>query len=135
MKPQPITTRSARSQRGEGNLGNLVKLAIFAILGLAGYQVAPIYMANFKFTDSLAAFVKRFPPNQAGDVQAMEALPLVIEEAGLSQWVSASDCTVRFDGGKGGGQRTVRCPYKRPYKVLGQDRVAEFENEVTQPVF
>lgn len=135
MNPNPTPIVSRRAQRGEGNLGNLIKLAIFAVLGLAGYQVAPIYMQNFKFTDALAAFAKRFPPNTDGDRQAMEALPVLIEEHKLSDWLSASDCTVRFDGGKGGGQRTIKCPYKREYTVLGQKRVAEFANEIAEPVF
>jgi hypothetical protein len=136
MKPHtPFHSPSRRSERGEGNLGNLIKLAIAGTVAVAAFQAAPVFLANFKFRDALSAFARRFPPNPAGDAQAKEALPALIEEQGLSNFVDPANCSIRFDGGKGGGQRTVKCAYKREYTVLGQKRVASFEPEVNEPVF
>jgi len=123
------------SERGEGSMGNVLMLILTALLAMAAFNAGPVFMKNFELSDKLTNISRTFPPGETGNESAREAVASAIEEIGMTEFLTADDCTVTSQGGIG-GTRTVKCVYTREYKLLpGMVRKYTFEPSATSPTF
>ena len=122
---------TADSERGEGRLGSIIGLIVFGAICLAAWNTAPIFIADYSFSDKLNEFA-RMNRYQHNDDRIME---LIMREAGKQRIDT-------YLGGRSGCKittretsRTIECAYKREVEILpGFKHTFAFAPKADQPL-
>jgi hypothetical protein len=118
------------NERGEGRLGGLIVLVLLAALGLAAFNVGPMYFAHYDFQDKVNE-VCRLPRYRASDDEIMRLLMVDVRARGLDPWIGPDSFRITTSEHR----RRIDLYYEREVKVLpGWKRLFKFEYTAEQPL-
>jgi hypothetical protein len=120
-----------RSERGEGQVGVIIVLALVVAVGLAAWNVIPVYYEHYDFTDAMEE-ICRTPRYKARDDKAiMDMLMKEVDNRGLYEWIGPES----FEISTSGRNRVIDLYYEREFTVLpGWTMTKEFEYIAEQPL-
>jgi hypothetical protein len=117
-------------ERGEGRLGTIVMLAIMILIGLACWNIIPVYFANSSFSDKMVEMARR-PRYNNGDDDIMRVLEKEARNLKIEDYINTRTCkiqTMEF-------RRKINCDYDRTVQVIpGFKYTFKFRNEADQPL-
>ncbi len=118
-----------RSERGEGRLQSFIWLGIFALTIYAGWNVVPIYIAQYSLADKVNQICRT--PRSVKDDQLTDMLMKEVVEHRLDGYIQKSCFKVQtLDT-----SRRITCEYDRASKVLpGWTRNFHFKIDADQPL-
>ncbi len=120
----------SENERGEGKLGSVVGLAFLAAVLWAGWNLIPVYYANYSMDDRLVELA-RVPKYRYSDAEVMRLLVKAAAEHNIEQYVNETTCRVTTTEHR----RTIGCEYERTVNVLpGWTRTFQFKLNADQPV-
>ena len=118
------------AQSGEGKLGTIIMLALLAAIGMACWNVIPVYFANSSFSDKMTEMARR-PRQNNGDEEIMRQLEKEARRLKIEDYINARTCKIATQEFR----RKINCDYDRTLQVLpGIKYTFEFRNEADQPV-
>jgi hypothetical protein len=121
------------SERGEGKLGGLILLAVILAVGLAAWNVVPVYFDHYDFVDKVNEICRapRHVTRRGGDETIRKMLMDEVRKRRLGQWVDLESFTVSTTE-RG---RTIDLYYEREVEVLpGWKKTFKFEYTADQPL-
>jgi hypothetical protein len=119
-----------RSEKGEGRLSGLLWLVGFAALAYAGWNLFPVYFANYSLQDKMIE-VARLGRSMNPDEKILDILMKEVRELDLSPYVQRSDFRVQSEEQR----RRIGVEYDREAMVLpGWKKNFHFNIEVDQPL-
>jgi hypothetical protein len=119
------------SERGDTRLGTLIFFALLIAVGLAAWNLIPVYYEHYDFTDAVED-VCRTPRYKARtDKAVMDLLMKEVRQRGLEQYIGPDNfqvaTTVRG--------RTIKLNYQREVQILpGWTKVIKFDYTSEQPL-
>lgn len=119
------------SERGDTRLGTLVFFALLAAVGLAAWNVIPVYYEHYDLTDAVEN-VCRTPVYKARTPERIKEMLLTeVRNREMEQWVFPDsfkiDTTAR--------NRRIQLTYEREVNILpGWKRVFKFNYTAEQPL-
>jgi hypothetical protein len=117
-------------QTGEGKLSGIIWLALLAALLYAGWNVGPVYMANYVLADKMNE-IARSPRGTTGDDKIYDMLMKEVREQGLVDHVRRQNFRVQTLE----TSRKITLDYERPGEILpGWKHIFRFHNVVDQPL-
>jgi hypothetical protein len=117
-------------ERGKGQLSSLLWLIIFGLAVYSGWNVIPVYIANYSFADKVEQ-VARLPRGTNSDEVVRDALMKHVEECNLSPYISRQSCSIRTEQHR----RVITCSYEREATVLpGIPHTFRFNISADQPL-
>ena len=120
----------AESERGEGKLGTLVGLAFLVAVLWAGWNLIPVYYANYALSDRLVELA-RTPKYRYPDEEVMRLIVKAAAEYNVEKYVNETTCKVTTTEHR----RTIGCQYERVVNVLpGWTRTFQFKLTADQPI-
>jgi hypothetical protein len=119
------------SEKGEGKLGTLILFALLFAVGLAAWNLIPVYYAHYDFTDAVEE-ICRTPRYKARDQKAIkDMLNKEVFDRQLEQWITPES----FQISESQRSRVIHLYYERTVKVLpGWDKLIKFEYTAEQPL-
>ena len=115
---------------GEGKFGTIVGLLVMAAIGLALWNVIPVYFANYSFSDKMTELARAMKYSHPDD-EIMRKLMLEARALRIEDYVTPQNC--KIDTGE--HNRKITCEYVRTVEVVpGYKHRFHFKNEVNQPV-
>jgi hypothetical protein len=119
-----------RNEAGEGKLGSIIWLLVLVGVGMAIWNVGPVYMANYTFNDKLNQ-IARSPRYRATDERIMNDIMKAVSEEKLENFVTRQSCKVNTMETR----RTIACAYERTVNVFpGWTHTFQFKNDADQPL-
>lgn len=117
---------------GEGKLGTIVWLVVFIAMGVAIWNVAPVYIANYSFADKVNQIARTPRWGASGsDERIVEQLVKAASEEKLEQYVNRQTCRINTMDTR----RTIVCEYGRQVNVIpGWRHNFNFKIEADQPL-
>src|SRR5688572_11450773 len=116
-------------ERGEGKFGTIVGLLVMGAVVLAGWNVIPVYYANYAFHDKMLEFARLDRNNKDEDIfkkMMVEARDLKIDE-----YINKQNCQIATHE----RSRKITCAYARTVNVIpGYKHTFRFQNEAEQPL-
>ena len=119
-----------RSERGEGSrLQSLIWLGVFGLLVYAGWNVVPIYIAQYSLADKVNQICRT--PRNVKDEQLVDMMMKEVIEHRLDRYIQKSCFKVQtLDT-----SRRITCEYAREGLVLpGWTRTFRFRIDADQPL-
>ena len=119
------------SERGEGQVGTLILLALVAAVGLAAWNVIPIYYEHYDFTDKVEE-ICRTPKYKARTEKVLQDM-LMKEVANrrLGEWIGPESFTISEND----RSRIIDLYYEREITVLPGWKINKvFEYTADQPL-
>ncbi len=119
------------SERGEGQVGTFIMLGLLIAVGLAAFNVIPVYYAHYDFTDKVEE-ICRTPVYKARTPELIKAMLLKeVRNRRLDQWIRPDSFKISTTD----RSRLIELRYERKAKVLpGWERVLKFEYTAEQPL-
>ena len=119
------------SEKGEGKLGTLILFALLFAVGLAAWNLIPVYYAHYDFTDAVEE-VCRTPRYKARDQRAIrDMLIKEVRNRELEQWITPDSFQISTTD----RNRRIHLYYERDVKVLpGWNKLIKFEYTAEQPL-
>jgi hypothetical protein len=122
------------SQKGEGKLGGLILLVAVVAVGLAAWNLVPVYFAHYDYIDKVNEICRaprHITQRGAGDEVVNKMLMDEARKARLDQWIGPESFTVTTtDRG-----RQIELYYEREVEILpGWKRTLKFEYKADQPI-
>ena len=119
------------SERGEGRLGTFIFFALLAAIGLAAWNVVPVYYDHYDFTDAVEE-ICRTPRYKARTNQVIKDMLLKeVRNRQLGEWIRPDAFVVSTSD----RNRQIQVKYDRTVKVLpGWTRTIRFEYVAEQPL-
>jgi hypothetical protein len=121
-----------KSEKGEGKLGGFILLAVVAALGLAAWNVAPVYLDHYDFVDKVNE-ICRTPKYkvQKGDEGIMKLLTDEVRKRRLDEWIGPESFTISTVD----TSRQIQLYYEREVEILpGWKKTIKFEFKADQPL-
>ena len=119
-----------RNERGEGRLGSFVWLVGIVAVIYAGWNIAPVYIANYALADKVNQ-AARTPRGSVKDDQIAEMLMKDVRENNLDHYIQKSCFQIQTLE----TARRITCSYERTEKVLpGITHTFHFTIAVDQPL-
>jgi hypothetical protein len=120
-----------QNEAGRGRLSSLLWLAIFVALIYAGWNVGPLYYANYILNDKLEE-IARTPRGGHVDEMIAKGIQDALRETELQEYLKPTD----FKIATGEYSRTITVVYEREAKVLpGWPHTFRFTNKVEGKFF
>lgn len=122
--------RETVRQRGEGRLSTIIFLGLLAVLGLALWNVGPVYIADYSLSDHMIQTARRpvFIKEQAIRDLLMEE----VKYQGLRDLIKPGDFKIL----KRDGSRKIELKYERTVEVLPNwTHTFKFEHVVDERTF
>lgn len=117
-------------ERGEGGFQGFLWLAIFALVLYAGWNVIPIYVANYNLADKVNQ-IARSPRGTVKDEQILEMLMKEVRENSLDMYIERGCFHITTLE----TSRRITCDYERVEKVLpGVAHTFHFALNADQPL-
>ena len=108
-----------KSERGEGKLGGLILLVVVLAVGLAAWNIVPVYFDHYDFVDKVNE-ICRTPPYKArkGDESIKEMLMNEVSKRRLGTWIGPESFAVTSSATPGRSSSTTSarsrsCPASR----------------------
>jgi hypothetical protein len=119
------------SERGDTRVGTLIFFALLIAVGLAAWNVIPVYYAHYDFTDAVEE-ICRTPVYKARTPQVIkDMLMKEVRQREMEQWVGPQS----FQISSSQRNRVIRLNYEREVDVLpGWKKVIKFEYTAEQPL-
>lgn len=118
------------SQRGEGKLSGLIWLAAFAAAGYAGWNLFPVYFANYSLQDKMIE-VSRLGRSMNPDEKILDMLMKEIRELDLTPYIRRADIRIATEEQR----RRIWVGYEREVEVLpGWKKRFTFNIAADQPL-
>jgi hypothetical protein len=119
-----------KTERGEGRLGGLVVLVLLAALVYAAWNIAPVYIDHYSFTDKVVE-VCRMPKFKATDDDLYRMLLKEVDDRRLDPWINRENFDIRTtDRG-----RIITLDYEREATILpGWKKTFKFSFKADQPL-
>lgn len=119
-----------RDQKGEGRLGSIIWFVVIVGLGIAGWNVGPVYFNNYALSDKMNE-IARIPRTRNADEKIMDALMKEVRERNLDPYIKRTDFRVSTEEFR----RRIHVEYTRTVDVLpGWKKTFNFVNDVEQPL-
>jgi hypothetical protein len=116
-------------EAGEGRLGTIIWLLVLVGLGIAAWNVAPVYIANYTFADKMTQIART--GRHIHDDRIMDMLMKAGNEEKLEGYITRQSCRMNTMETR----RTVVCEYSRQVDVIpGWKHTFRFKNEADQPL-
>jgi hypothetical protein len=119
------------SERGDTRVGTLIFFALLIAVGLAAWNVIPVYYVHYDFTDAMEE-VCRTPLYKARTPQAIqEMLIKEVRKRELEQWITPDSFQISTTD----RNRRIQLTYDREVTVLpGWKKVIKFDYTAEQPL-
>jgi RecA-family ATPase len=121
------------SERGEGKLGGLILLVVVLAVGLAAWNVVPVYYDHYDFVDKVNEICRapRHVTRKGGDETIMKMLMDEVEKRQLGEWIGPENFKISTTE-RG---RTIDLYYEREAEILpGWKKNFVFEYQADQPL-
>ena len=121
------------SEKGEGKLGGLILLVVLLGVGLAAWNVGPVYYDHYDFTDKVEEICRspRHVTRKGGDEVIMKLLMDEVSKRRLDRWIGPENFTI----GTSEQGRTIDLYYEREVEILpGWKKNFVFEYKADQPI-
>jgi hypothetical protein len=121
-----------RGERGEGKLGGLILLVVLLAVGLAAWNVVPVYYDHYDFVDKVNE-ICRTPRHIArkGDETIKKMLDDEVAKRRLGQWIGPESFVVSTTE----NSRQIQLYYEREVEVLpGFKKTFKFDFKADQPL-
>ncbi len=121
-----------RTQAGEGRLGSLIFLVLLVALGLAAWNVVPVYYDHYDFTDKVNE-ICRTPRYKArnGDEDIMRMLMDEVRQRKLADWIGPESFAITTTE----HNRMIKLYYERDQEILpGWKKTFRFNFTADQPL-
>ena len=112
-------------------MGTLVALVLLVAVGLAAWNLIPVYYAHYDFTDAVEE-ICRTPRYKARTEEAIkDMLMKEVRQRGLEQWVGPNS----FQISTSDRNRVINVEYEREVTIIpGWKKVIEFKYTAEQPL-
>jgi hypothetical protein len=118
------------SERGEGGVQGFLWLAAFALALYAGWNIIPVYIANYSLADKVNQ-IARSPRGVVKDEMILDMLMKEVRENSLDPYIDKSCFHVTTLE----TSRRISCEYERVEKVLpGVTHTFHFSLNADQPL-
>ena len=119
------------SERGDTRLGTLIFFALLAAVGLAAWNLIPVYYAHYDLTDAVEE-ICRTPVYKARTPQIIKDMLLnEVRNREMEEWVFPDS----FQISNTDRNRRIQLRYQREVKVLpGWTKVIKFDYTAEQPL-
>ena len=119
------------SERGEGQVGTYIMFGLLIAVGLAAFNVIPVYYAHYDFTDKVEE-ICRTPVYKARTPEIIKAMLVKeVRNRRLGQWIGPDSFKISTND----RSRLIELRYERKAKVLpGWEKVFKFEYTAEQPL-
>jgi hypothetical protein len=120
----------ANGEAGEGKLGTIIWVLILIGLAIAAWNVGPVFVANYSFTDKVNQLA-RVPKYRFTDDKLMDEIMKAAVEEKLEGHVTRQTCRINTMESR----RTINCAYNRTVNVIpGWTHTFSFKSEADQPL-
>jgi hypothetical protein len=117
-------------EKGEGKFGTIVGLVVMAAVLLAGWNVVPVYFANYSFVDKMTELCRVQRYNNP-DEEIMRKLQKEARDLKIEDYINTQTCKITTRD----HDRRIVCEYSRTVDVVpGYKHTFHFKNEVAQPL-
>jgi hypothetical protein len=120
-------------EKGEGKIGGLVLLVLALAVGLAAWNVAPVYFDHYDMTDKVNEICRapRHVTQRGGDETIMKMLMDEVAKRKLGTWIGPESFQVTTTP----QSRQIELYYEREVEVLpGWKHTFKFEYNADQPL-
>ena len=119
------------NERGETNFGTIVFFALLIAIGLAAWNVIPVYYEHYDFTDKVEE-ICRTPAYKARTTEIIKGMLMKeVQERRMGQWIGPENFQVSTNN----RSRIITLQYERTVRVLpGWEKVIKFEYTADQPL-
>jgi hypothetical protein len=121
-----------KRERGEGKLGGLILLVVLVAVGLAAWNVVPVYYDHYDFVDKVNE-ICRTPAYKArhGDETIKKMLMDEVVKRRLTTWIGPESFAITSSS----SSRQIELYYERECEVLpGFKKVFKFDFKSDQPL-
>ena len=119
------------SERGEGQVGTIILLVLVAAVGLAAFNVIPVFYDHYDFTDAMEEICRTPKYKSRTDKIIMDMLMKEVDNRQLYDWIGPES----FDISTTGRNRVIDLYYEREFTVLpGWKMTRVFEYTAEQPL-
>jgi len=121
-----------KGERGEGKLGGLILLVVVLAVGLAAWNVVPVYFDHYDFVDKVNE-ICRTPSYKArrGDDSIKEMLMTEVSKRRLGAWIGPESFLITSST----SSRQIQLYYEREAEVLpGFKKTFKFDFTADQPL-
>jgi hypothetical protein len=121
-----------KRERGEGKLGGLILLVVIVAVGLAAWNVVPVYYDHYDFVDKVNE-ICRTPAYKArqGDETIKKMLMDEVVKRRLTTWIGPESFAITSSS----SSRQIELYYERECEVLpGFKKVFKFDFKSDQPL-
>lgn len=117
-------------ERGEVRISSLILLVVVILGVVAGFNVIPVYYANYSFSDTMVELCRR-PKYNNSDEDIMRGLEKKARELKLEDYINTRTCKIQTMDFR----RKINCDYDRTQQVIpGWKKTFQFRNEADQPL-
>jgi hypothetical protein len=121
-----------KSERGEGKMGGLILLVVVVAVGLAAWNVGPVYFDHYDFVDKVNE-ICRTPTYKVrgGDEGVKKMLMDEVGKRRLGKWIGPESFAVNTTS----SSRQIDLYYEREVEVLpGFKKTFKFDIKADQPL-
>lgn len=117
-------------ETGEGKFGTIVGLVVIVAVLLAGWNVIPVYYANYNLEDKMTELCRLQKYNNP-DEEIMRKLQIEARDLRIDEFINPQTCQVATRD----HSRKITCEYSRTIEVLpGVKHTFHFKDESDQPL-
>jgi hypothetical protein len=119
-----------KRENGEVRIGSLITLVLFLLIGLAAWNVIPVYYANYSFSDKMVELCRR-PKYNNPDDELLRMLEKESRALKIENFINARTCRIQTMDYR----RKINCDYDRTVTIIpGWSHTFQFRNEADQPL-
>jgi hypothetical protein len=120
----------ANGEIGEGKFGTIIGMLVLVAVLWAGWNVFPVYYANYNLMDKMTELARLQSYNNTDD-DIMKKLRNEARDLHIEEFITTQTCQVATRE----HNRKITCEYSRTVEVLpGVKHTFHFKNEADQPV-
>lgn len=118
-------------EKGEGKLGGIILLVVVLAVGLAAWNIVPVYFDHYDFVDKVNEICRTPKYKVRGDEGLMKMLMDEVRKRRLSQWIGPESFVITTTD----HNRTIELYYERETEVLpGFKKNFKFSFTADQPL-
>ena len=119
------------SERGEGKIGTFIFFGLLVAIGMAAWNVIPVYYEHYDFTDVVEE-VCRTPLYKARTPAIIKSMLMKgVQGRQMGRWIGPENFQISTNA----RSRQITLRYERKAKVLpGWEKVFKFEYTADQPL-
>jgi hypothetical protein len=125
------TDMNTRNERGNGKLGSILSLALIVAFAYAAWNVAPVYIDHYGFTDKVNEIARTPRYKAPSDDRIMDLLMKEVRERRLYDWIRQQNFKISTVE----TSRQITVTYERTVEVLpGWKHTFKFKFTADQPL-